>query len=79
MTKDVVIEPVTEKLILWRCLHFGPLCCETSDQWPTDSQIEWEQYRARNIPLLVKLTRTYGACSILARVDDRIVMSLDLR
>lgn len=76
MGEDVVIEPMTEKFILWRCLHSGPLSYRTIDRWFPDSQIDWERYRTRNIPLLVKLTRTYEACSILARVDDRIVGQL---
>jgi GNAT superfamily N-acetyltransferase len=76
MGEEIIIEPMTEKFILWRCLHSGPLSCRTIDQWPSDSQIDWERYRKRNIPLLVKLTRTYGACAILARADDRIVGQL---
>jgi GNAT superfamily N-acetyltransferase len=73
MGEEIIIEPMTEKFILWRCLHSGPLSSRTIDQWPSDSKIDWERYRTRNIPLLVKLTRTYGACAILARADDRIV------
>ena len=76
MGAEILIEPMTEKFILWRCLHSGPLSSRVIDQWPTDSQIDWEVFRARNIPLLKKLTRTYGACAILARVDDRIVGQL---
>jgi len=33
----------------------------------------WDRYRKRNIPLLVKITRTYGACAIIARDGDNIV------
>jgi len=73
MGEEIIIEPMTEKFILWRCLHSGPLSSRTIDKWPSDSKIDWERYRTRNIPLLVKLTRTYGACAILARADDRIV------
>jgi len=25
MMEDVVVEPMTEKFIVWRCLHDGPL------------------------------------------------------
>jgi hypothetical protein len=76
MIDDVVIEPMTEEFILWRCLHSGPLSSATIDQWPSDSQIPWERYRGRNIPLLIKLTRTYGCCAILARDGNRIVGQL---
>ena len=76
MIEDVVVEPMTEEFILWRCLHSGPLSCNTIDQWPSDSPMPWGRYRQRNVPLLAKLTRTYGACAIIARDGDRIVGQL---
>jgi hypothetical protein len=76
MVEGVVIEPMTQEFILWRCLHGGPLSCTTIEQLPSDSQMPWERYRQRNIPLLVKLTQTYGACAIVARDGDRIVGQL---
>lgn len=76
MGGEIVIEPMTENFILWRCLHFGPLSHRTINQWPSDTQIDWERYRTRNIPLLAKLTLTYGACAILARADDKVVGQL---
>jgi RimJ/RimL family protein N-acetyltransferase len=74
--KDIVIKPMTDEFILWRCLHYGPLSGRTIDRWPSDTQIDWKRYRARNIPLLLKLTQTYGACAILACTDDRIIGQL---
>ncbi len=76
MVDDVVVAPMTEDLILWRCLHSGPLSRSTIDQWPSDSPLPWARYRRRNIPLLQRLTRTYGACAIVARDGDRIVGQL---
>ena len=76
MGGNVVIEPMTEEFILWRCLHFGPLSNRNIEDWPSDSSINWERYRTRNIPLLEKLIRTYGTCAILARVGERIVGQL---
>ena len=76
MEEKILIEPMTEKFILWRCLHYGPLSLESVDQWPPESEIDWERYRKRNLPLLVKLTQTYSACAILARIDDKIVGQL---
>ena len=73
MIEDVVVEPMTEEFILWRCLHGGPLSRDTIDQWSSTDKMPWKRYRERNIPLLAKLTRTYGACAILARDGDRIV------
>ena len=74
--KDVVIEAMTEELLLWRCLHGGPLSRSSLDSWPVDSKMPWERYRGRNIPFLKRLTETYGSCAILARSGDRIVGQL---
>ena len=76
MVEDVVVEPMTEEFILWRCLHGGPLSRDTIDEWPSASTLPLERYRDRNTPLLVKLTRTYGACAIIARDGDEIVGQL---
>jgi GNAT superfamily N-acetyltransferase len=73
---DVEIAAMGEDFLVWRCLHFGPLTCETIDDWPQDGQIDFERYRKRNLPLLEKLTRAYGACAILAKAGDRIVSQL---
>lgn len=76
MGENILIEPMTEKFILWRCLHYGPISRENINQWPSESDIDWERYRKRNIPLLLKLTRTYGACAVLASIDEKIVGQL---
>ena len=39
---NVVVQPMTEEFILWRCLHGGPLLCNTIDQLPADSPMPWE-------------------------------------
>jgi GNAT superfamily N-acetyltransferase len=57
-------------------LHAGPLSCQNIDDWPTDSQISWEDYRNRNLPLLQKLTQIYGACAIIARINDDAIGQL---
>lgn len=36
-------------------------------------KMPWERFRERNVPLLRKLTRTYGACAIIARDGEKIV------
>lgn len=76
MLKDVVVEPMTEEFILWRCLHGGPLSCSTIDRWSSEDKMPWERYCKRNLPLLEKITRTYGSCAILARDGDEIVGQL---
>ena len=73
MVEDVVIEPMADKFILWRCLHGGPVSRDTIDKWPAEDSTPWGRYRKRNKPFLEKLTRIYGACAILARHGDRIV------
>lgn len=73
MIEDVVIEPMTEEFMLWRCLHHGPVSRSTIDQWPAGGEVPWERCRKRNLPLLTRLTHTYGACAMLARDGERIV------
>ena len=79
MIEDVVVEPMTEEFIVWRCLHRGPLSCETIDQWSEMREMNtmpWERYRDRNVPLLRKLIQTYGTCAIVARDGDQVVGQL---
>ncbi len=76
MIDDVTVEPMTEEFILWRCLHGGPLSRDTIERWSSAGNIPWERYRKRNMPLLLKLTRTYGACAIIARDGEEIVGQL---
>ncbi|MEW6366836.1 MAG: hypothetical protein AB1714_19590 [Acidobacteriota bacterium] len=73
MIEDVMVEPMTEEFILWRCLHCGPLSRDIIDRWPPDSELPWERFRDRNLPLLRKLTRTYGVCAMVARDGKEIV------
>ena len=80
MLDRVVIEPMTESFILWRCLHSGPLSKTTIDLYPPERQVSqdngkttWSLHRAINVPLLKKIIRTYGTCAILARDGDNVV------
>jgi len=73
MAENIMIEPMGEDFLLWRCLHHGPLSRDTVDHWPSGGEVPWERCRRRNLPLLAKLTRTYGACAIVARDGERIV------
>ena len=76
MIKDLVVEPMTDVYVLWRCLHGGPITRCRVDQCPSTDGIRWERYRQRNLPLLRKIAKTYGACAILARDGDHIVGQL---
>jgi len=66
---------MTEKFILWRCLHHGPLSKQTIEQWPGEAEqnINFKKIRALNIPLLKKLVKMYGTCVIVARDGDEII------
>lgn len=73
MVTSVVVRPMTERFVLWRCLHGGPLSAETIERWPPDDRLDWQALRARNIPLLRKLIGAYGTCAMLACDGDRVV------
>ncbi len=76
MLNDVVVEMMSSEFILWRCLHGGPLTTESIDHPIPDPRIPWAQLRARNVPLLSKLTEVYGACAVLARDGAQIIGQL---
>jgi len=71
--EGLIIEPIADDLLLWRCLHHGPLSRDTIDRWPAGDEVPWERCRRRNLPLLARLTRVYGVCAIVARDGERIV------
>jgi len=76
MAEEIVVEPMTEDFILWRCIHSGPLSHDTIDQWSPDDKMPWLRYLDRNKALLSKLTHIYGACAIVAKDGDDIVGQL---
>ena len=76
MIENLVVEPMTNEFVLWRCLHGGPLARHTVNQWESADETEWKRYRQRNLPLLMKITRIYGACAILAHDNDAIIGQL---
>jgi hypothetical protein len=76
MPDELVVEPMRGDFLLWRCLHGGPISRRTIDSPPLNPEVDWPFVRARNIPLLEKLTRTYGSCAILARDGDDVVGTL---
>lgn len=71
MPGDVTIGMMTEEFLVWRCLHGGPLDAQSIEQWQANKDIPWPEFRARNLPLLRRLTQVYGACAVLARDGDR--------
>lgn len=72
----LIIEPMREEFILWRCLHGGPLSATNIDDPAPHPEIDWPLTRARNVPLLKKLARTYGTCAIVARDGAEVVATL---
>ena len=76
MPDDIAIEMMPPDLILWRCLHGGPLTRENLERCEPRPEMDWPALRARNVPLLRKLTEAYGACAVVAREGDRIVGTL---
>lgn len=72
----LVVEPMREDFLLWRCLHGGPVSAENIGDPAPHPVIDWPSVRARNLPLLRKLIRTYGACAIVAWDGAEIVATL---
>ena len=59
MIEDIVVEPMTEDFILWRCTHGGPLSCNTIDEWSPDDSKRGRGSRL-NIEHLAINPREYG-------------------
>ena len=76
MLSNVVVEMMSSEFVLWRCLHGGPLTKETIDHPKPHPDVPWDRIRARNIPLLAKLTEVYGSCAVIARDGTQIVGQL---
>ncbi len=76
MLDRLIVEPMSDELTLWRCLHAGPISAENLDSPPPNPQVDFATIRSRNIPLLRKLTQVYGACAIVARDGDEVVATL---
>ncbi|MFC1735716.1 hypothetical protein ACFL1X_06330 [Candidatus Hydrogenedentota bacterium] len=76
MLENVVIGPMTEDFILWRCLHGGPLSEQSINELPVKRREAWEKRRTMHIPLLKEIIDTYGTCGILARDGEHVVGSL---
>jgi len=72
----LIIEPMRQDFLLWRCLHGGSLSAANIDDPAPHPEIDWPSIRARNLPLLRKLVRTYGACAIVARDGTEVVAML---
>lgn len=70
---EVTVEPMREDFLLWRCLHEGPLSSRSIDRLPSDIPPGGARFRERNLALLRRLTRIYGACAILARSGEEVV------
>jgi hypothetical protein len=73
MAELVTVEMMSPKTILWRCLHSGPLTAASVDQWDRNGEMPWAEFRARNLPLLSKLSDIYGACAVVAKDGDLFV------
>jgi hypothetical protein len=72
----LIIEPMGEDLLIWRCLHGGPLSARNIDEPAPNPEVDWAWARARNVPLLKKLAETYGSSAIVARDGDAVVATL---
>ncbi len=73
MIEPLVVEMMSGKTILWRCLHGGPLTAVSLDERDDRGHLPWEEFRERNVAFLENMTDTYGACAVVARSGERFV------
>lgn len=73
MTESVVVEMMTRRDPLWRCLHGGPYTAASIDEPGPGGNVPYAAFRARNLLLLGNLTGIYGACAVTARMGGTFV------
>lgn len=73
MTEPLVVEMMSGKALLWRCLHGGPLAAGSIDAAAANGQIPYAEFRDRNLAFIRNLTAVYGACAVVARSGDAVV------
>jgi hypothetical protein len=73
MADSITIAPMDASLLVWRCLHGGPLDGEVLATLPANDRAPWPRYRARNLAILDRCTRLYGACAMLARDRGQVI------
>ncbi len=76
MINQLIVEPMRYDVLLWRCLHGGPINADNLENPERNGAVDWDFCRVRNIPILRKLIRTYGTCAMLARIGDSVVGTL---
>jgi GNAT superfamily N-acetyltransferase len=73
MRETVTVGMMSEKALLWRCLHGGPLTAGSIDAVDASGEVPWAQFRDRNLAFLRNLAATYGASAVVARSGDSII------
>ncbi len=75
MGEGVVVEMMRPDFLLWRCLHCGPLTPDGIDHPQADPEVpvDWPGARARNLPILRKLTEAYGSCAVTASDGGKVI------
>jgi GNAT superfamily N-acetyltransferase len=73
MSESIVVEMMSRPVLLWRCLHGGPLTAESLEHTDGTGDPPWAALRARNLPVLERLTDVYGACAVTARAGGSLI------
>jgi hypothetical protein len=73
MEGNIDISMMGEDFILWRCQHGGALDEQSIMQWEDGGSLPYKKLYERNMPLLLKLIRTYGACAVFACEGKKII------
>lgn len=67
------IEMMSRDVLVWRCVHGGPLTPASIEQPGLDGKIPWVEFRERNRRFIGNLTDAYGSCAVLARLGNTII------
>jgi len=67
---SLILKPMDSSLLVWRCLHDGPITRVNLDAPPDESRLPSRESAVR---LLGQLTDRYGSAAILAWEEDEVV------
>ena len=76
MSDSIIIKPMNEQFILWRCLHGGVINRQNIDSPNNDIQLNWQDIKLRNLSFLKSLIFTYGSCALLAFDGDSVIAAI---
>ena len=76
MNDSIVIKPMNDRFILWKCLHGGVINQQNIDHPIDNIQLSWLDIKLRNLEFLKSLISIYGSCALLAFDSNSVIATI---